>query len=157
MIRASLSGCRTRYPGREMNSTSAEFCDTNILLYAADRQGGSKQTTARALTGRLWSTGTGAISVQVLQEFFTNLVRKLGQPHGVARTRVIRYLGWYVVQPAPGDVVTAIDLSQRWQVSFWDAMILAAARKAGATVLWTEDLNHGQVYDGVLVRNPFLP
>jgi predicted nucleic acid-binding protein len=62
---------------------------------------------------------------------------------------------WQVIEPGRSDVLSAIDAAARWQVSFWDAMILTAAIRAGAATVWSEDLNDGQVYDGVVVRNPF--
>jgi predicted nucleic acid-binding protein len=100
---------------------------------------------------------SGTLSVQVLQEFYVTVTRKAVPPlpPEQARTIVDRLTLWPVVEPSARDVLDAIDNSLRWQVSFWDAMLLTAANKAGATVLWSEDLNPGQVYGGVTVRSPF--
>jgi predicted nucleic acid-binding protein len=80
---------------------------------------------------------------------------ELPVPPEAARAAISDLLSWPVVEPTGQDVLEAIDTAARWQVSFWDAMLLTAANKAGATTLWTEDLNDGQRYDGVTVRNPF--
>lgn len=137
---------------------SAEFCDTNVIVYAYDLSAGVKRDRARPLLERLWQSGKGAVSVQVLQEVFVALTRKIAQPMSTSDARVVvaDMATWQTVVPIADDVLAAIDATERWRVSFWDAMILVAARKADATVLWTEDLNDGQQYDGVAVRNPFL-
>lgn len=140
-----------------MNFMSVEFCDTNILLYAHDTTADAKQERALALLQRLWATENGAVSIQVLQELYVGLTRKLSQPVTVAAAREIveSLSAWQVIRPGARDVLAAIDTGVRWQISFWDAMVLTTARLAGATVLWSEDLNAGQDYDGVVVRNPF--
>jgi predicted nucleic acid-binding protein len=138
---------------------SAEFCDTNVLVYAYDETAGQKRTQASSVLDRLWKSGDGVISVQVLQELFVALTRKIPQPVSTpdARTIVADMATWRVVEPGPRDVLDAIDGATRWQVSFWDAMILTVAIRAGAGVVWSEDLNDGQTYDGAIVRNPFSP
>jgi predicted nucleic acid-binding protein len=136
---------------------SAEFCDTNLVVYAYDSTAGAKREQALVLLDRLWKSGHGVISVQVLQELFVALTRKIPQPLSAADARnVVSDLAiWRVVEPRRSDVLTAIDGAVRWQVSFWDAMILTSAIRAGAGIVWSEDLNEGQPYDGVVVRNPF--
>jgi predicted nucleic acid-binding protein len=136
---------------------SAEFCDTNILVYAYDVTAGPKRDQAKALLDRLWRSGDGAISVQVLQELFVALTGKIARPllPEAARQIISDMSTWQVIEPGRSDVLSAIDAAARWQVSFWDAMILTAAIRAGAATVWSEDLNDGQVYDGVVVRNPF--
>jgi predicted nucleic acid-binding protein len=136
---------------------SAEFCDTNIVVYAYDNSAGSKRAQARALLERLWQSGEGAVSIQVLQELYVTLTRKLTTPlaSADARALVSDLSTWHVIEPTRGDVLEAIDASTRWRVSFWDGMIVVAAQRAGATVIWSEDLNEGQVFDGTTVRNPF--
>lgn len=140
------------------SSTSVEFCDTNVIVYAYDISAGPKRETARRLLVRLWQGDNGALSIQVLQETYVSLVRKLSPPVApeTARRIINNLVRWRVVEPDRYDVLAAIDTSLRWQISFWDAMLLLAARNAGAALLWSEDLNHGQSYDGVVVRNPFL-
>ena len=93
----------------------------------------------------------------MLQELYVFLTRKLRPPMPPDRARSIvgDLLTWRIVEPGAADVVQAIDTSVRWQLSFWDAMLLVAADKGGADVLWSEDLSHGQTYGRVTVRNPF--
>jgi predicted nucleic acid-binding protein len=135
---------------------SVEFCATNILVYAYDTTAGPKRERARALVERLWRDDAGALSIQVLQELFITLTRKIPKPLdvGAARAIVADFANWQVVEPTASDVLAAIDASARWHVSFWDAMILTAAQRAGAPVLWSEDLGDGQIFDSVTVRNP---
>jgi predicted nucleic acid-binding protein len=136
---------------------SAEFCDTNIIVYAFDTTAGAKHERAKLLLERLWQEGVGALSVQALQELFVTLTRKIARPLNplAARGIVADLATWNVVQPSAPDVLTAIDASVRWQVSFWDAMIITAAQRAGAVVVWSENLSSGQGFDDVTVRNPF--
>lgn len=136
---------------------SVEFCDSNVLVYAYDASAGDKRRAALALMDRLWDSGEGAISIQVLQELYVTLVRKIANPLSAQQARGIveDLTAWRVFQPSPSDVVDAIDASERWMNSFWDAMIITAAQCTGATVLWSEDLNDGQDYEGTIVRNPF--
>jgi predicted nucleic acid-binding protein len=99
----------------------------------------------------------GALSVQVLQEFYVAVTRKAVPPLPPEQARAIvdRLTLWPIVEPTARDVLDAIDNSDRWRISFWDAMLLTAANKADAAVLWSEDLNPGQVYGRVTVQNPF--
>ena len=90
-----------------------------------------------------------AISVQVLQELYVNLVRK-GVSQSEARETIIDYRAWHVVDNDQTLLVEGIDLQGRWQSSFWDALILAAARRARAGVIWSEDFNITQDYDGIV-------
>ncbi|HYY89527.1 MAG TPA: PIN domain-containing protein [Chloroflexota bacterium] len=136
---------------------SVEFCDTNVLVYAYDTTAGAKREPARALLERLWLEGAGALSVQVLQELFVTLTRKIARPLEplAARSIVADLATWQVVEPAAPDVLAAIDGADRWRVSFWDAMIVTTALHVGAAVMWSEDLTDGQTFDGVTVRDPF--
>ena len=140
-----------------MSSTSAEFCDTNVLVYAHSAAAGAKWTRAQELVNRLWDERVGALSVQVLQEFYVTVTRRGTPPLSpdAARAIVEDLASWHVVEPTARDVLDAIDGSVRWRVSFWDAMLLVAANRAGAAVLWSEDLNDGQLYGSATVRNPF--
>jgi len=140
-----------------MPPMSAEvFIDTNILLYAASTspEESAKRERARALLVRPdWG-----LSVQVLQEFYVNLVR----PHrqAMAHDDAVRLIGQLLRRPLavtdPDLLLQALALKQRFQLSYWDSAIVAAAQRLGARVLCTEDLSHGQDYDGVRVVNPFL-
>jgi predicted nucleic acid-binding protein len=134
-----------------------EFVDTNVLLYAYDTAAGQRHDDAAHLVDRLWSERSGAISVQVLQEFFVNSTRKVAAPlTPEAAVDRIRSLSWWRVHsPLADDVVAAASLSNRHQLSFWDAMIVRSAAELHCETIWSEDLNDGQVIEGVRVRNPF--
>jgi predicted nucleic acid-binding protein len=135
-----------------------QFIDSNVLVYAFDRTAGRKNERARELLARLWSDGGGCLSLQVLQEFFVTATGRLTEKlsHAEAARRVAQYSEWHVHEPGKRDLLAAIDLRRELRVSFWDAMIVQSARSLGCEVLWTEDLNDGQRYAGVLVRNPFV-
>ncbi len=134
-----------------------EFVDANILVYAFDSSAGAKQTAAKQLLERLWDAGTGCLSVQVLQEFFVTVTRKVAQPLSIdeAADRVREFSSWRVFAPVAGDVLAAIALQKKAKLNFWDAMVVEAAGESGCDVLWTEDLDDGQLLRGVRIRNPF--
>jgi predicted nucleic acid-binding protein len=132
----------------------AEFCDTNVLVYAYDRSEPGKQQRAQEVVSRLWEDRSGVISVQVLQELFVVLSRRVAPQQ--SRAVVADYAdGWQVVEPGHQDVMAAIDHALEWQLSFWDAMLLTSAAKAGAEIMWSEDLQHARRYGSVRVLNPF--
>jgi predicted nucleic acid-binding protein len=133
------------------------FVDTNILVYAEDREAKSKHDIARDLVLGLWNDRQGVLSVQVLQEFYVTVTRKLKKPLRAATALdVVReYLTWTVVENTGNLLVQAAELQQRAQLSFWDAMVVQAAIQAGCDRLYTEDLNAGQRFGSVLVVNPF--
>jgi predicted nucleic acid-binding protein len=133
------------------------FVDSNVLIYAHDRDAGPKRELARELFGRLWSEQAGALSVQVLQEFFVTVTRKLQSPIARAQAReVVRaYAPWVVSPTTPATVLRATELSEASGIDFWDALIVASAEEAGAETLYSEDLNDGQLIAGVRVVNPF--
>ena len=136
---------------------SREFVDANVLVYAFDSSAGAKQLTAQRLLERLWQDGTGCVSVQVLQEFFVTVTRKVASPLPVedATARVRELAAWKVFAPTADDVLTAIGLHAEARIGFWDAMIVLAAAESGCDLLWTEDLSDGQMLRGVRIRNPF--
>jgi predicted nucleic acid-binding protein len=133
------------------------FVDTNILMYAHDSAAGDKHQRARALVEGLWETRAGVVSTQVLQELAVNLRRKALKPLDARSTRdvVSDYLAWQVVVNGTDSILEALDLEARFQVSFWDALIIQAANAAGAETLYSEDLSDGQRYGAVRVTNPF--
>lgn len=141
-----------------MTDSVPPFVDTNILVYAHDRSAGAKQARARELLDRLWRAGGGSLSVQVLQEFYVAVTRKV--PHPLDSNEAEGIVGdlatWQVFVPDADDVLEAIRLHRRLRVSFWDALILHGAAALGCEEVWSEDLSAGQVVDGVVVRNPFL-
>ena len=132
------------------------FVDTNILMYAHDTGAGTKHDRARALVEDLWRTRSGVLSTQVLQELCVNLRRKTGRPLGTRAIReiVVDYLSWEVVVNGGESILEALDLEERYQISFWDALVVQAAQQAGADVLYSEDLSDGQAYGPVRVVNP---
>lgn len=136
---------------------TAEFVDTNILVYAHDRTAGEKREKAASLLKRLWDERSGCTSVQVLQEFVVTASRELEYPLAPDRVRVIiEDMGvWPIHSPAASDVLHAIAISERFRISFWDGMILHSTRAMGASVLWSEDLKSGGLVGGVRIRNPF--
>lgn len=133
------------------------FVDTNVLLYALDTTAGAKRARAAALMGSIWDLGNGCVSVQILQEFYVNATRKLRHPtsHEMARRVVSALSRWQVHSPTADDVLSAIDLQRAARLSFWDAMVMTSAGRLGCAVLYSEDLNPGQIIGGVQVVNPF--
>jgi predicted nucleic acid-binding protein len=132
------------------------FVDTNILLYAHDRSAGLKHERARQLIERLWISGQGVLSTQVLQELCINLRRKIARPLPVEEVRRLLqdYLSWEIVVNTPASVIQALEIEVRYKTSFWDALVLQAAESSGAAVLYSEDLAAGQSYGPVQVINP---
>ena len=120
-----------------------QFVDTNVLIYAHDQSAGAKHERASALLKELWENGNGCLSVQVLQEFYVNVTRKIAKPLDVdTAKRVIADLGqWTVHSPNVEDVVEAIDAQGRFKLSFWDSMIITSAARLGCSIVWSEDLN----------------
>lgn len=141
----------------EDTQLTSQFVDSNVFVYAHDSSAGAKRARAAELIEDLWRGGNGCLSVQVLQETHVNLSQKIPHPleNSVSR-QIVDYLSrWRVHVPSPEDLLAAIDLQQRYSLSFWDSLIVRSASSLGCTILWTEDLNTGQVYDGVEARNPF--
>ena len=134
------------------------FVDTNVLVYGHDLDAGRKYEIAGRLLRELWQDHSGVISTQVLQEFYVNVTRKISAPISTseARGNVSTYAAWQVEIIQPADVLQASEVQERYQLSFWDAMIVVAAAKGQAAVLLTEDLNPGQIIEGVQISNPFL-
>ncbi len=134
-----------------------EFVDTNVIYYAHDRSAGEKRDVARGLLVLLDADGRGALSIQVLQELAATILSK-GEgdvPQDEIEGIIDDLSDWTVFSPGPDDVIGALRLRRRFRLSFWDAMIVHAAREVGAAILWSEDLSDGQDYGGVVVRNPF--
>ena len=134
------------------------FVDTNILIYAHDRDAGERHTRARECIRGLWEAGGGILSTQVLQELYVNLTRKIPAPLSLAEARelVADYLTWQVEVNPPESVLQASRLQEQHRLSFWDALIVSAAVRAGARRLLSEDLNQGQVIEGVRIENPLM-
>jgi predicted nucleic acid-binding protein len=134
-----------------------QFLDTNILIYAHDRSAGDKHIRAKELVQELWQSGEGCLSIQVLQEFYVNVTQKVSMPLSpeIAAQIIADLSRWLVHRPGAEDVLNAIRLQGRYQIAFWDAMIVASAIQLGCQTLWSEDLNPGQIYGPVEVLSPF--
>jgi predicted nucleic acid-binding protein len=136
--------------------TDRVFVDTNVLVYAHDRMAGRKHEIAKRRVEELWDLPTPpSLSIQVLQELYVNLVKKRISRQDAQET-IADYLRWEVVINDGSLLLEGFRAQDRWQISFWDALIVAAAKRAGATVIWSEDLSAGQDYGGVTVVNPLL-
>ena len=135
------------------------FVDTNVLIYAHDVDAGPKRTIAARRLQELWATRQGLLSVQVLEEFYVNVTRKISAPLTPTNAReIIRaYCAWDVEEVRPGTILRGSEIAERHRLSFWDALIVAAARQGHATMVLSEDLNPGQRIDGIVIENPFLP
>jgi predicted nucleic acid-binding protein len=132
------------------------FVDTNILMYAHDGSAGTKHERARAVIEELWRTRSGVVSTQILQELCVNLRRKAVRPvdRKTVREIVADYLSWDVHVNTGESILDALELEERYRISFWDALVIQAAEAAGASVLYSEDLSNGQTYGTVRVVNP---
>ncbi|MCA1671233.1 MAG: PIN domain-containing protein [Actinobacteria bacterium] len=133
------------------------FVDTNVLVYAHDATDDGRRPVAQRLLDELWRADTGALSTQVLQEFYHTVTRKLPVPltPAAARQSVADYADWQVVAIDPLLILSASHLAEGHSVNFWDALIVEAALRAGATELVTEDLQDGREFGSLRVHNPF--
>ncbi len=132
------------------------FLDTNVLLYADDLDAGEKRDRAQQILRDTLSSGEGVVSTQVLQEFFVISTRKLGTEAATTRRKIELLARMDVVRIDLGLILSAIDLHRLHSFSFWDALIVRAAVLGGCSILLSEDLQHGQLIDGVRIENPFL-
>jgi predicted nucleic acid-binding protein len=136
--------------------TALTFFDTNILYYSDDKRSPVKQRLAKSLIRAHFENKTGVVSLQVLQEYFVNVVRKLNLDPAVARRKVEIFSRFHLVEPNLSDVLASIDFHRLHRISYWDAQVVHCARRSGCRVVLTEDLQHGQDFDGVKIVNPFL-
>lgn len=132
------------------------FIDTNVLIYAHDVDAGEKHLVAKGLLKELWSSREGVASVQVLQEFYVNVTKKIRTPIPKDQARqVIGMYSQWCSETSATDIANAFRIEDEYRIGFWDALIIAAAQKAGATRILTEDLNPGQRIAGIQIENPF--
>jgi predicted nucleic acid-binding protein len=133
------------------------FIDTNILIYAHDIDAQAKNEIAKGVLRELWSERAGALSMQVLQEFYINVTRKIASPlsKDSARSVVTSYALW-CTETTPAEISTAFRIEDESRIGFWDALIISSAAKCGATRILSEDLNAGQRISGILIENPFV-
>ncbi len=134
------------------------FVDTNILIYAYDTQAGNKHDRCKNIIRTLWNEGNGVISTQVMQEFYVNVTRKIPKPLSLEQARGIlnQYETWQVETVEPPLINFASKIQERNQLSFWDSLIMATAIQGNVKVLYSEDLNAGQIIEGIQVVNPIL-
>jgi predicted nucleic acid-binding protein len=132
------------------------FVDTNVLIYAHDVDARKKHEVAKSVLRELWSQRTGVLSMQVLQEFYVNVTRKISSPlsKDVARLVVNSYAIW-CAETTPAEISAAFRIEDESGIGFWDALIVASASKCGAARILSEDLNAGQMIAGIRVENPF--
>jgi len=134
---------------------SAEFIDTNILIYAHDGGAGGKHTQSVDLLARLFEEQNGALSVQVLAEFYAVAIRKLGMKADEAEAVVSDLGSWTIHRPGHADLMRASRIHIRHKVAWWDSQILNSALELGCRVLWSEDFTDGQRFGALTVRSPF--
>lgn len=133
------------------------FVDSNILAYAHDASEKEKQPIAKEVIDELWETRRGSLSTQVLQEFYVVTTRKFEPPlsRKEARKLVNGYGEWNLVHIDAVMIVNASELEEKHQLQFWDALIIEAARRVGATRLVTEDIPSSLTIEGIAIENPF--
>ncbi len=132
------------------------FLDTNLIVYANDARLPEKQARAIDVVTRLMRDGTGVISTQVMQEYAVVAGSKLHQAPDAILRQLLLLESLEVVEITPALIRRGLELQFRYQIDYWDASILAAAEHARCDVLWTEDLNPGQLYAAIRTVNPFL-
>jgi predicted nucleic acid-binding protein len=135
--------------------SARSFFDTNVLIYADDKAVPAKQRQALELVAEHRRAGTGVVSLQVLQEYFVTVTRKLHVDSSIARRKVELLAEFDVATPEVADILAAIDLHRLHGFSFWDALVLRAAKQSGCSVLLTEDMQEAREVDGVRIVNPF--
>jgi predicted nucleic acid-binding protein len=134
---------------------SVEFVDTNVLIYAHDGGAGAKHSRAVELLERLLEDGSGALSIQVLCEFYAAATKKLSMKSEEAEAVISDLTGFALHRPTHADLLKASRLHRRYQIGWWDALIVQSATDLGCSWLWTEDLRDSQRYGTVTARNPF--
>jgi len=135
--------------------TARSFFDTNVLIYADDKAAPAKQRRALDLVAEHRRAGTGVVSLQILQEYFVTITRKLGVDQRIARRKVELLAEFDVAATDITDILATIDLHFLHGFSFWDALVMRSAIQAGCSVLLTEDMQETREIDGVRIVNPF--
>lgn len=133
------------------------FIDTNILVYAYDRDEKIKNPIARKILIDCWEKKIGVISTQVLQEFYVTVTAKLSKKLSIneARELIKDLLLWPIEQVTSHDIIDATVLQERYKYTFWDSLIIVIAQKSGAEILYSEDLQDGQEFGDLTIKNPF--
>lgn len=140
-----------------MNSTSGRtFVDTNVLIYAHNLDAGAKREIANRVLRDLWRERNGILSLQVLQEFYVNVTRKIPTPLSKQSARlVVNSYSIWCVETTTAEISAAFRIEDESRIGFWDALIVAAAAKGGAGRILSEDLSAGQRIAGIVIENPF--
>jgi len=131
------------------------FVDTNVFIYRFDQSAPAKKAKAVEILSQLESSGTGVVSTQIMEEFYSIATGKVGIPANLALSAISAMDVFEIVTVSPSLVVQAAELTQRKSLSLWDALVVTAAKFAKCSVLLSEDLNHGELIDGVRIENPF--
>lgn len=131
------------------------FVDSNVFLYAVDAGDTEKQAAAAAWRTALWRTRRGRISFQVLQEFYVKATRKCPKAAEATRAEIHDLMAWKPVIIGAGVLLEAWKIQDRYRFSFWDSLIVSAAKAASCKFVLTEDLQHGQNLDGIEIVSPF--
>jgi predicted nucleic acid-binding protein len=132
------------------------FVDTNVLIYAHDIDAKAKHQLAKNVLRELWSRRSGVLSMQVLQEFYVNVTRKIASPLPKADARrVVNSYSIWCVETTPTEIAAAFRIEDESRIGFWDALIVVSAAKAGTVRILSEDLNAGQMIAGIRIENPF--
>ncbi|MGB6877623.1 MAG: PIN domain-containing protein [Candidatus Acidiferrales bacterium] len=133
------------------------FVDTNVLIYAHDLDAKTKYEAAKHVLQELWSERSGILSMQVLQEFYVNVTRKIPKPMSKESARLVvgTYAVW-CIETTTAEISAAFRIEDQSQIGFWDALIVASAFKGGASRILSEDLNAGQSIAGIRIENPFV-
>lgn len=150
-----MAGSSTAKSFMSAGELQRSFFDTNVLVYTDDAANLVKRRRALDLIATHRRQRTGVVSLQVLQEYFVAVRRKFKLDGELARLKVEAFARFHLVEPRIADVMAAIDFHRLYQISYWDALVLRMARQGGCSVLLTEDMNDGQVIDGVRIVNPF--
>lgn len=134
------------------------FVDTNIIVYAHDAESATKQSRAQEIIIEGIRLENAVISTQVLCEFFVTITEKIKKPLSVAKARreIILLSHLEIIEVDVSMIIRAIEIRQRWKISYWDGLIISAAERSGCSTLWSEDLSDRQSYGDVKVRNPFV-
>jgi predicted nucleic acid-binding protein len=147
-----------RYTIQETNSMNGKvFLDTNILVYAHDLDAGMKHAVAVEIVKDMWEKRTGVLSTQILQEFYISVTRKIKNPISPFEAREIikTYACWEIRENTSISVIRASEIEEKHRISFWDALVVVAAYEGKVDKILTEDLNSGQLIEGILIENPF--
>jgi predicted nucleic acid-binding protein len=133
------------------------FIDTNVLVYAYDTDEKTKNPIAKKILIDCWETKSGLISTQVLQELYVALTGKLSKKLTLKEARELLkdFLSWPIEQITPNDIIGATEFQERYKYSFWDSLIIVVAQKSGANVLYSEDMQDGQKFGDLIIKNPF--